>query len=284
MQNRPTKRFISFLNYLKENRIVPSDRQMAMSISVHPQCISDILRGKRKVTIDIIEKCSEKYHLNANYIMTGEGNIISKTDSRTVGVAPAVAVVTDQKGNERIAYVPHSAHAGYVDNYTQPSFYDELMTFTLPDNRYSHGTYRCFDVVGDSMEPSIFSGDKVICSFVEQEYWIRHVKNHYVYVVVTQEGIVVKRIKNDIQINRSITLISDNNYYDSQIIDITEVKEIWQVVSTISPFMSSPSHIRNGLHDEMEGLKETISNQGRLISSLNTTIEKLLKQNRTRNN
>ena len=44
--------------------------------------------------------------------------------------------------------------------------------------------------------------------------------------------------------------------------------------------MQSPNNIKNGLDKVVDNLKDTIHDQSKLIQSLNTTIEKLLKQNR----
>jgi len=281
MQKEITQRFIKCLHYLKDEKVIPSIRQFALSIDIHPQCISDIVTQKRVVNCDILNRSIQLYNVNPIYIFKGSGSMISDANESVHHDNGVVTVVTDNMGNERIVHVPFEAHAGYGNQMTDPVFMQELPSFTLPDSKYAHGTYRCFDVIGDSMEPTLFSGDKVVCSYIEQENWLKGIKNNYVYVVITQNDVYVKRVNNKLKESSQLLISSDNQFYEVQSIDIQDLVEVWQVSVKISQFMPSPNHVRNGLHHEVEGLKDTISEQSKLIQSLNKTVEKLLKQNRT---
>lgn len=276
MKNTPiTIRFKSMVSYLKEENLIPSARQLALKIEVHPQCISDIMTGKRSVNSDIIEKCAQNFDINLNYLYRGTGEVMNSKESSSNEV-----VVSRNHFQERIAYVPIAAQAGYIEQFLDEEFVEDLVSFSLPDSRYQHGSYRCFDVVGDSMEPSIYSGDKLICQNVEQQYWINSIKNNYVYVIVSNGGVIVKRVINQLASTGSLTLISDNSFYSDTNILATDIREVWIVTSKISSFMQSPNNIKNGLDKVIDNLKDTIHDQSKLIQSLNTTIEKLLKQNR----
>ena len=282
MQGEVSTRFIQSLEYLKSLNKIPSTRQFAMSIGIHPQCISDIVRGKRDVNCDILFKAIQTYKLNPNFLYTGTGSVlISESDNSHHGTDPILTVVTDDLGNERIVHVPVSAQAGYGHNLHNPSYIDDLPTFSLPGSKYSHGTHRCFDVTGDSMEPSIYNGDKVVCGFVEPDNWFSGIKANHVYVIISRESVVVKRVINNLKANGTLSLISDNNFYKPYEIELKDIVEIWQVSVKISPFMPSPRNIRNGLHNEVDMLKNTIADQSKMIQSLNATVEKLLKYNRT---
>lgn len=282
MQGEVTNRFISSVNFLKESHIIPSTRQFALTIGVHPQCISDIFRSKRPVNSEIIHKSVIHYNINPVYLYTGTGSILidgPSTDQKNVD--PIVTVVTNKEGDERIVHVPIAAQAGYGSQVHDPMFFEELPSFSLPGQQFQSSTHRCFDVAGDSMEPSIYSGDKVVCSFVESENWFTSIRNNYVYVLVTHTSVLVKRVTNNLKKNGSLLLISDNNFYSPTELELKDMVEVWQVKLKISQFMPSPSHIRNGLHNEVDLLKNTISDQSKLIQSLNNTIEKLLRQNRS---
>jgi phage repressor protein C with HTH and peptisase S24 domain len=263
------------VKYLKEENLIPSARQLALKIEVHPQCISDIMTGKRSVNSDIIEKCAQNFDINLNYLYRGTGEIMNSKD-----LVHNDVLTPNNHFKERIAYVPIAAQAGYIEQFLDDTFLEDLVSFSLPDSRYQHGSYRCFDVVGDSMEPSIYSGDKLICQNVEQQYWMNSIKNNYVYVIVSNEGVIVKRVINQLATTRSLSLISDNSFYTSTEILASDIREVWIVTSKISSFMQSPNNIKNGLDKVVDNLKDTIHDQSKLIQSLNTTIEKLLKQNR----
>ncbi len=285
MQGEVTNRFITCIEYLKEKHIIPSTRQFALAIGIHPQCISDIIRSKREVNTDIINKAVEQFNISPNFLFTGKGSIllieVSSSNSEPLNVDPILTVVTDSNGDERIVHVPVAAQAGYGNQIHDAMFFENLPSFSLPWQQFKSSSYRCFDVAGDSMEPTLYSGDKVVCSFVESENWFNGIRDNYVYVLVTHSSVYVKRVVNNLKHSGTLALISDNSFYAPTEIELKDLLEVWTVSLKISPFMPSPNNIRNGLHNEVEILKTTIADQGKLIQSLNNTIEKLLRQNRS---
>ena len=281
MQNQLSTRFVECINILKETKRIPSVRQFSKTIGVHPQCISDIITGKRAVNTDIISKSMCHFKINPNYIFSGEG--LRFLDNEEVEIIPAgevvMTVVTDNQGKERIVHIPYAAEAGYVDQLNDPVFLKDLSTFSLPHQRFQTGTYRCFDISGDSMEPTLFASDQLICEFIEPNHW-DSIRSNYVYVVITDTGIVVKRVMNVISEQASIIIKSDNDFYEPVKVPVENIREIWKVTHKLSAFMASPSNLRNGLFQDIDNLRQTISDQSHTIQSLNKTIEKLLKQNR----
>jgi plasmid maintenance system antidote protein VapI len=275
MCNIVTERFVSCIEKLKERNEIKSARQFALSVDYHPQNLNDIIKGKRDVTIDLIKNAVETYKLNPQYIFTGLGSMFLEEDIQQSASAKPQASL------EKILYVPTAAHAGYTEQFLDPVFMEDLISFSLPDYKFQHGTYRCFDVVGDSMEPSLYAGDKVVCSFMDSNNFYSSVRNNLVYVVVLEGAVVVKRVINKIKEQKTLLLISDNNYFKPYEVPIEEVKEIWHVDVKISPFLPSPNNIRNVFHEEMDDMKRTIDVQSQSIQLLNTTVEKLLKQNRS---
>ena len=189
-----------------------------------------------------------------------------------------LTIVTNSHDDERIVHVPVPAQAGYAGEIPDPAFVQELPTFSLPDYKYKVGTHRSFDVAGDSMEPTLFEGDKVVCSFIEPTLWESSLKDNYVYVFVTRGDVIIKRITNHVKTSKEILLISDNDFYEPYPMSIGDIREIWYVRAKISPFLPSPQNIQNLVRKEMGDLKVTIKEQTRMINNLNTTIEQLLQQ------
>ena len=280
MSSIVSQRFIECHNELKSRNKVKSSRQFALALDYAPQSLNDILKGKRDVTIELCRKSIHLFDFNPSYLFSGIGAIFT-TDEENFESDKILTIVTDENNDEKIVHVPVAAQAGYGGNITNSHYFSNLPTFSLPDYRLHDGTHRCFDISGDSMEPTLYSGDKVVCSYLEKEHWERTIKNHLVYVVVTNDDVVVKRLVNKIKDSGYIQLFSDNSYYNPYVIPIDEVKEIWTVRVKISPFMPSPNHVRNGLHDEINQLGKTIDQQTGLIKELNTTIELLLKKQRS---
>ncbi|MEL6925440.1 MAG: S24 family peptidase [Bacteroidota bacterium] len=274
MNSVVTQRFINVHNKLREENRVRSSRQFAMSLDYLPQSLSEILKGRRDVTIELLRKAVEKYKINPVYIYTGEGPMfMSEEDHKSFRV---LTIVTNAQDDERIVHVPIPAQAGYASEMTDPTFIQDLPTFTLPDYKYKVGTHRSFDVSGDSMEPTLFEGDKVICSFLEPTLWESSIKDNFVYVIVTRADVLVKRVHNKLREDKQLTLVSDNNFYEPYSMNLGDIREIWYVRAKISPFLPSPQNLQIALHEEVENLRKTIVEQSRLISNLNVTIEKLL--------
>lgn len=272
-----TQRFIKCHNQLKEDGRVRSSRQFALSLEYLPQSLSEILKGRRDVTIELLRKAVNEYRINPVYIYTGEGPMfMSEEDHKSFRV---LTIVTNAQDDERIVYVPTPAQAGYASELSDPTFIQDLPSFTLPDYKYKVGTHRAFDVSGDSMEPTLFEGDKVVCSFLEPTLWETSIKDNYVYVIVTRGDVLIKRLTNKVKKDRQLILSSDNSYYEPLTLSVGDVREIWYVRVKISPFLPSPQNIQNLMREEIQELRKTIKNQSRLIENLNHTIEKLIPKN-----
>ncbi|MFK7774282.1 MAG: helix-turn-helix transcriptional regulator [Saprospiraceae bacterium] len=278
MNNVVTQRFIKCHDKLREEKRIKSSRQFALSLEYLPQSLSEILKGRRDVTIELLRKSVERYQINPVYIYTGDGPMfMSEEDHKSFRV---LTIVTNGQDDERIVHVPVPAQAGYAGELANPTFIQDLPSFTLPDYKYKVGTHRSFDVSGDSMEPTLFEGDKVVCSFLEPTLWETSIKDNYVYVIVTRGDIVVKRVFNKLRESKHLEVQSDNNFYDPYQIPISDIREIWYVRAKISPFLPSPANIQNIVRDEVKLLQNIVNKQNHLIYNLNETIEKLIDRTR----
>ncbi len=151
-----------------------------------------------------------------------------------------------------IRFVPHKAAAGYLNGYGDPEFVDELNTFTLP--MLAPGTYRAFEISGDSMLPTP-SGSVIVGEKVEA---IDDVKNSNTYILVSKnEGIVYKRIEKNNRSKTKLTLISDNPVYEPYSIAVDEVVEIWKAQMVITKTNVQPRWDVN----QLAGLVNTLQQQ-----------------------
>ena len=269
MGSEITERFISCLKDLKERNVVRSFRQIARDLDFLPQNLSDMKTGKRTVTIGLLERAIQYYDLNSEYIFRGDGPKILKPENR-LSQLKILNIVTDSEGNERIVHVGKPAQAGYACHSKDTEYIEQLPSYTLPYHRFNTGTYRSFDVIGDSMSPTIEEGHKLICDFLEPAMWSTSIKNAEVYVVVTHNDIFVKRVNNSLR--RKVKLYSDNPDYDPILLDINEVKELWHVKFVIVKFdhFDSPTH---GKEEET-----SVKYFQNIIERQEKQIEQLLKQ------
>ena len=276
MNNVVSQRFIKCHNKLKEEKRVRSSRQFALSLNYLPQSLSEILKGRRDVTIELLRKAIETYKMNPVYIMTGNGPMFMTED--TGESFRVLTTIRTPEEDELIVHVPLPAQSVYAGELGDPSFVQELPTYSLPDYKYRVGTHRSFDIPGDSMEPTLFEGDKVVCAFLEPTLWQSGIKDNYAYVIATRSDVVIKRVRNLIAESKELELISDNRFYEPYRVSLSDLKEIWYVRARITPFLPSPQNIQRYVHDEMASLKATISQQGKLLSQLGASVERALNE------
>lgn len=137
-----------------------------------------------------------------------------------------VAVSENSKMN--VELVPAKAIAGYIAGMNDTAYFKELPRFYLP--RLSEGTYRAFEIEGDSMPP-IQPGYIVVGRFVEHA---RELKSGCRYIVVIRnEGIVFKRVISELDLNQRLILASDNPEYFPYSVSARDVLEAWEFTAFI---------------------------------------------------
>lgn len=147
-----------------------------------------------------------------------------------------LAVTVDDQNNELIDFVPVSAKAGYSSAYDNPDYVRELYHFRLP--KMPQGTYRAFELNGDSMLP-LASGSVVVGKYVEK---IADIKDGQTAIVVTaNDGVVYKRLYRNDDFS-TLTLKSDNTLYEPYRVDYKEILEVWVFYAAIS-FEDAPTTI-----------------------------------------
>jgi transcriptional regulator with XRE-family HTH domain len=153
-----------------------------------------------------------------------------------------------------ITFVPIKAAAGYLAGYGDPEFIDELNTFTLP--MLSGGSYRAFEIIGDSMMPTP-SGSVIVGEKVET---LESLKANNTYIVVSRnEGIVYKRVMKNNRVKNKLTMISDNPQYEPYNMNSDEVLEIWQAQYVLTKANMQQRWDVNQLASLVNNLQEQVS-------------------------
>ena len=272
MNNIVTQRFVACHDALRESKKVRSSRQFAIDLDYLPQSLSEILKGRRDVTIDVVRKAVEVYQMNPIFLFTGEGELFLTSES-----PKTVALPTEH----HILHVPAAAQAAYVESPSDADFLAELPTMMLPDYKYRVGLHRSFDISGNAMEPTLFEGDKVVCSHLEREHWRTGIKSNYVYVLVTQSDVLIRRLNSVNSVPTEgggemlmLEAVADNPLYGTLYVKAEDITQIWYVRLRISPFLSSPSRVERLFLDEVQQLKQVISSQTTKIDTLSKIMSK----------
>lgn len=160
-----------------------------------------------------------------------------------------------------IHFVPVKAAAGYLAGYADSEFIDELNTFTLP--MLTGGSYRAFEIIGDSMIPTP-SGSVIVGEKLES---LESVKNNAAYIVVSKnEGIVYKRVVKNNKNKNKLTLISDNPAFQPYQVHAADVLEMWQAQAIINKVtqhqrwdVDSLVSLVSNLQDQVSTLKKKMN-------------------------
>jgi transcriptional regulator with XRE-family HTH domain len=169
-----------------------------------------------------------------------------------------LSISVDKDDNENIELVPLKASAGYLNGYADTEYVAHLQKLYLP--MFKQGTYRAFEIKGDSMLPLV-SGTIIVGEY--QENWA-DVKAGETYVIISKsDGIVYKRVGNKFKENKKLKLISDNPVYEPYDINGEDVLEIWKAKAYISTHMPMPTP-----EPTMESLTSMMAQMQRSIANL----------------
>ena len=146
------------------------------------------------------------------------------------GKLRVLALTVDRDQNENIEWIVQKAAAGYLNGFADPEYLEVLPKFRLP-MLPGTGSYRAFEIAGDSMLP-IASGTVIVGRYADD--WA-NLKDGTLCVVVSKtEGIVFKRLHNRLRVSNHFSLHSDNPTYAPYDVRAEDILEIWEAKSFIS--------------------------------------------------
>ena len=247
-------------NYSFSKRIGVTSTTVDSIVNGRPQ--PDGTRKKTKPGYDVLKAIIEEFDIDPDFLFGKSTQMLKVTSSNSPsysGMPQVIAV--NQTGNENVVYVPIKARAGYLNGYGDADYIETLPSFNMP--HLKNGSYRCFEVYGNSMVRTFFDGDLVFGKYVES---LSDIKDGRIYVIVSKnDGIVLKRVINRIEERGKLILKSDNKNgnYPTYTIDAEEVMEVWYVTMFASKQMPEPVDVYDRLHElesQLIELKETIQN------------------------
>ena len=204
-----------------------------------PQKIYDIQKGKTKlISIEVAEDIIKAFpNINKVWLLTGEGEMLNNANP----VPKYNEAVPIQQDVVYIPLVNQFAYAGYLDGYSDCTYLDQLPKIPFIVDHEGHGNYIAFEVKGDSMndgtEESYLEGDRLYCREIPPHLWANsklHLRK-WDFVIVHTDGIIIKRIVDHNVENHTITIHSLNDMYPDRVIDLCEVKQIFNVIESVRP-------------------------------------------------
>lgn len=237
-----------------------TQEQLATELDIKRSLIGSYEEGRAKPNYEVLGTISAQFKVSIDNLikydlrLTQRVPIFSDEQLDIAGKNLRVLAITvDKKDNENIEMVPVKAAAGYLAGYSDPTFIKELNRFRLPF--LPAGTYRAFEIKGDSMLP-LMPGSVVVGEYVDN--W-KNIKDGQTYIILSKhDGIVYKRAFNKVEEDGTLILRSDNTAYPAYPIKIEEVIEVWKAVLNISHLNKGSDLSYQNILNLMQELKKDV--------------------------
>jgi len=205
--------------------------------------------GERKRTkpgFDLLQSIIKRCDVNADYFFGNSKEIFNNKAGSEVGLNLPKIITVNENGQENINFVGVKARAGYLDGYSDPEYMETLPSFSMP--MLKNGTFRCFEIKGNSMSTTIHDGDYLFGKYVDN---FDDILDGRIYVIISKnDGIVVKRVINRIRESGKLILKSDNKdgNYPMYSIYAEDILEVWYASMYASKQMPDPINIYEKLY------------------------------------
>lgn len=199
--------------------------------------LNNVGESFRKPTIEKIKKSFP--HWNMDWILYEKGEPITNISKGNIEILEATPL--NQNYIINVPLVNQYAQAGYLCGFQDAAYIATLPTIPFIIDHEAKGNYVAFEVRGDSMndgtEESYLEGDRLLCREIAPYLWAEsklHIRK-WDFVIVHEDGILVKRIIDHNVENHTITIHSLNDMYPDRVIDLAEVRQIFNVIELQRP-------------------------------------------------
>lgn len=211
--------------------------QLSEKLGVNRATLASYEEGRAEPKFESFQKMAGFFKVSLDDLLLKKLEDEGKRKSWAPKGLQILPIVVDQDEKERINLVSQKASAGYLKGHQDREFVESLPSFNLPFDKTSQGTYRAFEIEGDSMLP-IPSGSFIIARYEDQ--W-KSIRDNSPYIVVSQtDGLTYKRVSIDLR-KETVLLEPDNAGYDSYSLPLFEISELWQAIGYISFDLSKPT-------------------------------------------
>lgn len=229
-----------------------TQEQLAEKIGIKRSVIGAYEEGRADPKLNTLMRFADEFGVSVDHLISLDFSTDPEISEKT-NPGPkmqVLAITVDNSGDENIELVPQKAAAGYMNGYADPEYLSDLPKFRLPTLNGS-GTYRAFEISGDSMLP-LEAGTIVVGKYVES--W-KDVKNGRTYIILSkQEGVVYKRVFNYADEKGVLYLVSDNPVYSPYEVKLEDLHEIWEAKAFISTKFPEPGAQQDISLEKLSGI------------------------------
>jgi|TARA_B100001564_G_scaffold310944_1_gene282933 transcriptional regulator with XRE-family HTH domain len=188
--------------------------------------------GRSEPKLSVLIDMAACFGTTVDTLVRGEKDAESAERAKGDRMRVLTVSVDSASDRERVVVVPVKAAAGYAHGYGDPEWVSRLPTFGLPLKELApDSTYRMFQIEGDSMLP-IPSGSYILCQYVDDWMSVGGLRPHI--VVTRNDGVVFKRIENDLPGGGRLVLHSDNPAFAPYAVAGDDVVEVWRAAAYLS--------------------------------------------------
>ncbi len=249
------------LKYLRKKKGI-TQQQFADVMGIKRSLVGAYEEDRAEPKYELLKKIANFYEFTIDEFINEIINDKWKPKLKSQGANLRIlSISVDKDDNENIELVPVKASAGYLNGFSDPEYIRELPKFHLPLPGLKQGTFRAFEITGDSMLP-IQQGSIIVGEYLDN--W-NDVKTGETYVIISKnEGVVYKRAGNRFKENKELKLISDNKVYDPYAIAAEDILEIWKAKAYFSTSLPDPTP-----EPTIETLSNMMSQMQKSLSQLN---------------
>lgn len=201
----------------------------ASKIGTHQSTLSRALAEGNTLGDGLINKIVIAFDIKKDWIMTGVGEKYEKKSSQDINeVSYGDFIVMN------VPLVSRYAYDDYLNNYLDDDYVNRLPKFPFSKGG-EQGRYIAFEMEGDSMiddTDRYIEGAILLCREIPKSLWgqITQYMKKWDFVIVHKEGILIKRVVNHDVENHRLTLHSLNPLYSDRVVDLVDVRQIFNVV------------------------------------------------------
>lgn len=241
--------------------------QLADKIQVNRSLIGAYEEGRSEPRLDTLQMFCHLFETSLEELLYKKLDQMAPDPKRTDYPLRVLPVAVEASGKELITLIPQKAAAGYTQGYADTEYIEGLQSISLPlPELQQSGTLRIFQIEGDSMLP-VQPGSYIIGEFVE--HW-ETLKNNECYILLTlNDGIVYKRVENELAPENRLLLKSDNTDYKPYYLDALEILEVWKAKGILSFQMPDENDLKDLQYQRMmQGISELKSDLDQLKNRL----------------
>jgi transcriptional regulator with XRE-family HTH domain len=245
--------------FRKEKKLTQAD--LADKLQIKRSAIGAYEEGRAEPRLSTLRAMAELFNCSIDTLVEGDGRKDKASLDLQGEKLRILSVAIDQNDEEEnISLVPEKASAGYTKGYGDADFIRRLPHFRMPFIELSpKRSYRVFQIKGDSMLP-VPSGSYIMCEYLLD--WTE-IQNGECHIVVTRnEGVVYKRLYNQLASKGDFLLRSDNPDYDDYVLPPEEIEEVWRAKGFVSFRMPEAQardqnlrHVSEVLHEIREDVQ-----------------------------